>query len=107
MSILGAGCASVPPPPPVDQAMLDLAVERGVEPQALENGRRLYLTRCTNCHGNVRLDQYDPLRWPTIMDRMAPLAGLDLPQRDDLEDYLQLARALKAAQGDSISRSAK
>ena len=95
--VMVIGCASVPPPPPVDPAMVALAAERGLDRDALERGRDLYLKRCIGCHGHVRAGGRDPLHWQGIMDRMAPLSGLDENQRQDLESYLEMADVREAA----------
>ena len=90
--LLGAGCASLASlAPEVDPRMRAAAAARGIPAETLEHGRRLYLTDCTRCHSPVAVRTHSPAQWTAILDRMAPLTGLEAPEKSALAAYIEQA----------------
>ena len=58
----------------------------------LERGRRVFLTRCTECHTVQPIGKYSVERWQHIANWMAPYANLSESDRAALIAYLGSAR---------------
>lgn len=51
-------------------------------------GEALYASRCTGCHRFYQPEEYDRAMWRVIVRRMAPDAGLNPQQREDVLAWL-------------------
>ncbi len=60
--------------------------------ETLDHGRKIYTTRCTECHVARTIGNYSVERWRHYIKIMAPRAGLDPSDRTALETYLISAR---------------
>ena len=58
----------------------------------LAQGRRIFTTRCTECHVARPVAQFSAERWRYIVGVMAPRAGLNPADRAAVEAYLVVAR---------------
>lgn len=76
--------------PPVTPALLALA--RGVSPQALEEGRKIYTARCTECHDLELLDSRALSSWRTVVAGMARRAGVNEAQQARILEYIAVAQ---------------
>ena len=59
---------------------------------ALERGRKIYTTSCTECHVARKIADYSVPQWRHYVDIMAPRAGLPSSDRAALEAYVLEAR---------------
>lgn len=90
--VWGAGCASPANlAPEVDPTMRAAAAARGVPAEILDHGRRIYLTDCTRCHSPIAVRDKSPAQWTAILERMAPLTGLEVQEEAALAAYLEQA----------------
>lgn len=79
---LVAGCRVTPPAATVADA------ERSqVALAELQQGRKLMVTKCGNCHKPPMPSDQPPERWPAKLDDMSERAGLDRDQRHLIEQY--------------------
>ena len=60
--------------------------------ETLDHGRKIYTTRCTECHVARSIGNYSIERWRYYVNIMAPRAGLEPSDRAALEAYLIAAR---------------
>jgi mono/diheme cytochrome c family protein len=58
-------------------------------PESLKLGSRLYATKCGNCHGLKRTDEFTSAAWLPIMDRMAVEARLSESEKASILAYVQ------------------
>jgi mono/diheme cytochrome c family protein len=58
----------------------------------LQKGRRIFASRCTECHVARRIDKYSVAEWHHFIGMMAPRAGLKPAERAALESYIITAR---------------
>lgn len=72
-----AGCATGPTPAPV------------VRSPALEAGRRLYLAKCTLCHGAIDPADYPRAAWPKLVELYGRRARLRPEAQAQILAYLQ------------------
>jgi cytochrome c553 len=78
-----AGCRVSPP-----SATASDASRGNVELADLQQGRKLLLTKCGNCHRPPMPAEYHASEWPTKLDEMTARANLDEGQRHLIEEYL-------------------
>jgi hypothetical protein len=53
-----------------------------------DGDRLFYEARCGVCHVPYAREQFAPAEWPSILDEMAPRAGLTKSQRERVRSYL-------------------
>lgn len=82
--------------PPLTPALLAAAGVTG-STQALEEGRQLYTTRCTECHELELLDSRSIASWQQAVSGMARRAGINGAQQARIMEYLTVARNGMAA----------
>jgi len=88
--LLLASCATVPP---VVREVHEPIVQReapGATLQALEDGRRVMLNRCTSCHWPPNTRKHPKGNWARVLEKMAPKAKLDAKELALLSDYLKV-----------------
>ncbi len=82
-STLGACARSSPPMVTATDA------QRGnVELAELEQGRKLLIGKCTNCHRVPMPNEHAAGEWPKMLDEMAARSNLDMTQQKLIEKYL-------------------
>jgi hypothetical protein len=88
-----AGCGIAIPRP--DQAMVDRAYAAGkpVELARLEQGYRLYTTRCAGCHALPIPGETPASEWPQVVRLMAKRAKVDAPSADMILAYVLAAES--------------
>ncbi len=59
----------------------------------LELGRKVYTTKCTECHVARSIGGYSPERWRHYVGVMAPRAHLSAEEEAAVESYLLTVRA--------------
>lgn len=63
--------------------------QRGnVELAELEQGRKLLIGKCTNCHRVPMPKDHAAGEWPKMLDEMATRANIDITQQKLIEKYL-------------------
>ncbi|HEY4284959.1 MAG TPA: cytochrome c [Chthoniobacterales bacterium] len=79
-------------PPPVTEQM---ARQSGTIATAtsLDHGRRIFASRCIECHVLPPISNYPADRWPKIVNWMAPRASLKPEERQAVLTYVLAARA--------------
>lgn len=81
--------------PPVTPAFLSMA-KTSVPLATLEEGRRLYTTRCAQCHDLEMLDKRSVTAWKSEVAGMARRAKIDDKQQDVIVQYLAAAQVVAA-----------
>lgn len=79
--------------PPVTPAFLSTA-KTTTPPAALEEGRKLYMTRCSQCHDLEMLDSRSASSWKSEVSSMARRAKLDDAQQNTIVQYLAAAHVV-------------
>src|SRR3982751_2216103 len=79
-------------PPPVTEKMVSVrgnmaSVER------LNEGRRVFASRCLECHILPPISRYPEERWKRIVNWMGPRASLKADEREAMIAYILAARA--------------
>ncbi len=94
VALLAGGCA--PGLPLVTKAQVDLASARwpGVSNADLRRGRRLYVDRCSSCHGLFKPDVRTDAEWDAALEKMATRARLSASEAEAIRRYLQSARQI-------------
>jgi predicted DNA-binding protein len=78
--------------PPITPTLLATVKHSGALPQ-LEEGRRLYTVRCTQCHDLELLDSRSLSGWEKAVTGMAGRARLDDKQKARILDYIAVAQS--------------
>jgi mono/diheme cytochrome c family protein len=71
------GCIEAPPIPPPDSS------------QAIQDGHRLYMAKCTLCHDAILPAEHAAADWPKLVDTYAPRARLQPDEKAQILAYLQ------------------
>lgn len=71
---------------------------------ALERGRKIYTTSCTECHVARPIAKYSVSQWHHYVGIMAPRAGLTPADRAAVESYVVAARESLPAESSTSSR---
>ncbi len=91
------------PAPPPTAKHVEYAEKAGYPStslRALVQGRRLYLDKCSGCHGLYPATAYKAGKWPRIVRDMQASAGIDENHVRDITRYLV---AIAASQEDSAA----
>src|SRR5436853_4605473 len=83
-----AACATTQiPRPTAPQARWAAQRWPGVTPLTLEEGRSLFIAKCSGCH-TLRLPAvYSQERWPQILDKMQPRAKITDFEKERILEY--------------------
>jgi len=84
-------CANLAPPPAVSPALIAKARPDHVDPEQLQNGRRLFVSRCLECHSLPSVAKHSPDEWPHLVSRMAGRANLSAADQSAITAYLRAA----------------
>jgi cytochrome c5 len=93
-AIVGCYPKAGPAPEPLSPAAVNTASTRwpGVTAASLAAGRDLFLARCNGCHGYPEASSIADERWPHIMDKMGPKAGLTPERTANVLHFLLASR---------------
>ncbi len=86
--LLVASCAGQVPhatPQQTERAALQWP---GVTLVSLEQGRMLYIQKCSGCHNLRTPAKYSSQRWPTLMEKMSKRAKLTEDQKQAILRYV-------------------
>jgi mono/diheme cytochrome c family protein len=70
----------------------------GTSVSDLKGGRKVFVSRCSSCHGLPEPSVKTPDQWASVIDEMAPRARLSSGDRDAVLKYLS-AESERARQG--------
>ncbi|MEQ1852436.1 MAG: cytochrome c, partial [Chthoniobacteraceae bacterium] len=84
--------------PPVTAAFLTTA-KVSTPQKELEEGRRLYTNRCTECHDLEMLDSRTRSSWDSIVTGMSRRANLSAEEKARIMDYITAAQSVVEAGG--------
>ena len=88
------GCETTPAvAPAVTASFLQAGARQHADRATLNEGRRLYLNRCIQCHALPRVEKYDPQSLTLIVAKMAGRANLNEGQHDAVLKYLLTVRS--------------
>lgn len=88
------GCESTShAPPPVTSQMAKVGTKQHVDLAELRDGRRLFVSRCIECHTLPAVTSHTASEWPRLIDEMAGRANLKPAERNVLLAYILAARA--------------
>lgn len=91
LALVFGGCVAIESlAPPVTPAMASVARASAVD---LENGRRIYVSRCASCHAIDPVSKYTAARWRELIDDMADEAELNSAEKANVLAYILAARA--------------
>ncbi len=85
-----AACSAVSTGAPVVTPAMSHA--SGASADKLTAGRRVFVSRCIECHTLPAINEHTPAAWPHIIARMSPRADLTAAERDALLSYILAAR---------------
>ncbi len=92
--MLAAGCATDPKEAfPTGKSVLANSTVSGVSLGTLELGRKVFTTKCTECHVARPIGGYSAAQWRHYVGVMSPRAHLSVEEHAALESYLLVARA--------------
>jgi len=84
-------CANFAPPPEVSPALIANARPDHVEAEQLQNGHRLFVSRCLECHTLPPVTKYSRDEWPYLVSRMSTRANLSGSDQSAIIAYLRAA----------------
>jgi cytochrome c1 len=84
-------CANFAPPPEVSPALIANARPDHVDAEQLQNGRRLFVSRCLECHTLPPVAKYSRNEWPHLVNRMSGRANLSAGEQAAIVAYLRAA----------------
>ena len=84
-------CANLAPPPEVSPALISNARPDHVDAEQLQNGRRLFLSHCLECHTLPPVAKYSRNEWPHLVSRMSGRANLSPVEQAAIVAYLRAA----------------
>jgi cytochrome c5 len=84
----------------VTQAQVDIAAKRwaNTNMNELEEGEKIYKTRCNSCHGNYPIADFSEKKWLHEIDDMSPKADLTAEEKLKLTKHILSFRELNAKQ---------
>ena len=84
-------CANFAPPPEVSPALISNARSDHVDAGQLQNGRRLFVSHCLECHTLPPVTRYTREQWPHLVSRMSGRANLSAGEQAAIVAYLRAA----------------
>jgi cytochrome c1 len=91
MTLFIVSCANFAPPPEVSPALIANARPDHVDARQLQNGRRLFVSRCLECHTLPSVAKYSRNEWPHLVSRMSGRANLSASEQAAIVAYLRAA----------------
>ena len=86
-----ASCANFAAPPEVSPTLISNARSDHVDAEQLQNGRRLFLSHCLECHTLPPVAKYSRNEWPHLVGRMSGRANLSAAEQTAIVAYLRAA----------------
>ena len=90
-------CTSLAPPPEVSLALVANARRDHADGNMLATGRKLFVSRCLECHSLPSATQHSPDEWPHLVNRMSGRANLSVSEQAAIVAYLRAASITGAA----------
>ena len=84
-------CANFAPPPEVSPALIAKARPDHVDTEQLQDGRRLFVTHCLECHTLPSVTKHSRDEWPHLVNRMSGRAHLSSGEQAAIVAYLRVA----------------
>jgi hypothetical protein len=84
-------CANFAPPPAITPALIANARPDHVDAEQLQNGHRLFVSRCLECHTLPPVTKYSRDEWPYLVSRMSNRANLSASDQSAIIAYLRAA----------------
>jgi len=84
-------CANLAPPPEVSPTLISNARPDHVDAEQLQNGHRLFVSRCLECHTLPPVTKYSRDEWPYLVSRMSNRANLSGSDQSAIIAYLRAA----------------
>ena len=84
-------CANLAPPPEVSPTLISNARPDHVDAEQLQNGHRLFLSHCLECHTLPPVTKYSRNEWPHLVSRMSGRADLSADEQAAIVAYLRAA----------------
>jgi cytochrome c1 len=84
-------CANLAPPPEVSPALIANARPDHVGAEQLQSGRRLFVSRCLECHTLPSVTKHSREEWPHLVSRMSGRANLSVSEQAAIVAYLRAA----------------
>src|SRR6476619_2448325 len=78
-------------PPEVSPALISNARPDHVDAEQLQNGHRLFVSRCLECHTLPPVTKYSRDEWPYLVSRMSNRANLSGSDQFAIIAYLRAA----------------
>jgi mono/diheme cytochrome c family protein len=97
LAVVATGCMpkAAPPPETVPANAVDIAKKKSpdVTAEQLENGRKLFVAHCGECHKHPDLAAQPLSKWPDIFEDMANNTPVDAgtPDRADFKTFVLTA----------------
>lgn len=92
LAVLASGCVDMARLAPSVDHLVDVGGGGNFDVELLEQGRRVYVTRCTQCHAVVEIARYPRSDWHAqILPEMAKEARLDPSDERALSAYIEAA----------------
>ena len=91
ITLLIVSCANFAPPPEVSPALIANARPDHVDAEQLQNGHRLFVSRCLECHTLPPVTKYSRDEWPYLVSRMSNRANLSASDQSAIIAYLRAA----------------
>ena len=91
-SLFILSCATIEELAPlVDEAAVNLAISRDINPTLAARGRTIYITSCVRCHSPEPVARYDLVYWQNdILPDMTNRSKLNEADTQALEAYIKL-----------------
>jgi hypothetical protein len=84
-------CTSLAPPPEVSPALVANARDDQADANVLATGRKLFVSRCLECHTLPSATQHSRDEWPHLVNRMSGRANLSASEQAAIVAYLRAA----------------
>jgi cytochrome c1 len=91
VSLFIVSCANFAPPPAITPALIANARPDHVDAEQLQNGHRLFVSRCLECHTLPPVTKYSRDEWPYLVSRMSNRANLSASDQSAIIAYLRAA----------------
>jgi mono/diheme cytochrome c family protein len=90
-------CSNLAPPPEVSQALVANARPDHADANVLATGRKLFVSRCLECHTLPSTTKHSRDEWPHLVTQMSGRANLSVAERAAITAYLRAASVTGSA----------
>ena len=97
VTLFTVSCSNLAPPPEISSALVANARPDHADANVLVTGRKLFISRCLECHTLPPVTKHSPDQWPHLVTRMSGRANLNTSERDAITAYLRAASVTMAA----------